>query len=506
MCINVHETGIKTERKAGTVSRIRVPELLAPAGNMDCLKAAIDAGCDAIYAGADRYGARAYAGNFTSEEYVEAVDYAHLFGARLYLTLNTLIKPHEMTDIYDFVRPFYEAGLDGVIVQDIGVASLLLKEFKDMEVHASTQMSVSSVYGVRLLQDMGITRVVPSRELSLKEISEIYENTGIELECFIHGAMCYSYSGMCLMSSMLGGRSGNRGRCAGPCRQPYSASGIQSRSSKACERDTAQLSGRSRQVIMQPEDSTKRHGQRGREGTYLLSMKDLCTIDILDELIMAGIASFKIEGRMKSPEYVYGVTSIYRKYIDKITRDIDAPYKPDEADRRRLTELYSRGGISEGYYHRHNGLSMITVTKGAYKREDKEKYTAERRRIPLDARLEVYAGETVSLTVRAGTTARNIQNNSGYIKGGTAEMMREAAGICVTVTGETAEKADKHPMGSEELKKQIMKTGDSEFCFDQIDINTDGKSFVRVSSLNALRRDAINKIRGRLLNDHKRSL
>ncbi len=485
----MYKEGITTEHEAGAVSRVRVPELLSPAGNMDCLKAAVDAGCDAIYAGADRYGARAYAGNFTSEEFVEAIDYAHLFGARLYLTLNTLIKPDELDNIRDFVRPFYEAGLDGVIVQDLGVVTLLLKEFKDMEIHASTQMSVSSVYGVRLLQDMGISRVVPSRELSLKEISEIYENTGTELECFIHGAMCYSYSGMCLMSSMLGGRSGNRGRCAGPCRQPYSV-----------------LNTKAANGALENMKNKGRAGNKDDKGIYLLSMKDLCTIDILDELIRAGIASFKIEGRMKSPEYVYGVTSIYRKYIDKITSDINAPYMPDEADRRRLIELYSRGGISEGYYHRHNGLSMITVAKGAYKREDKERYTAERRRIPLEARLEVHAGQTVRLSVKSVEAVGGTKNIGRYSKSLAEEEHGENDGISVTVTGETAEKADRHPMGAEELRKQIMKTGDSEFFFCTMDIDTDGESFVRVSALNALRRDAISKMRGRLLNGHKRSL
>nr|MCR5747232.1 U32 family peptidase [Lachnospiraceae bacterium] len=386
-------------------------------------------------------------------------------------------------------KPFYEAGLDGVIVQDLGVISLLLDEFKDMEVHASTQMSVSSVYGAKLLRDLGVKRVVTSRELSVKEIKDIYDITGLDLECFIHGAMCYSYSGMCLMSSMLGGRSGNRGRCAGPCRQPYSM-----------------------------EDRKKRNAS----GKYLLSMKDLCTIDILDELIIAGIASFKIEGRMKSPEYVYGVTDIYRRNIDSILSRPDPDYRPDEKDRQRLIDLYSRGGISEGYYHRRNGLSMITIEKGSYKREDTEKLDMDHRKLPLKAYLEVYTGCDMSLTaeyeIRDGSPANDAQsitedinpdkghmapnNNGDYVK------QQEPSGdnISVTVSGDVAEAADKRPMTEEDLKKQLLKTGESDFYFDEININTDGKSFVRVSSINALRRKVIEEIRSRLINGHKRSL
>lgn len=451
-----------------------LPELLAPAGNMACLDAALSAGCDAVYAGLDRFGARAYAGNFSPDEFLLAIDRMHLFGKKIYLTLNTLIKPEEFKEIYDFVKPFYEAGLDGVIVQDMGVIPLLRENFREMEVHASTQMSVSSVYGAKLLKDHGISRIVTSRELSLKEIREIKTGTGAELECFIHGAMCYSYSGLCLMSSFLGGRSGNRGRCAGPCRQPYSAGKMKER--------------------------------------YLLSMKDMCVIDILDGLIEAGIDSFKIEGRMKSPAYVYGVTEIYRRNMDLILENPDRPYTPAEEDRKRLTDLYSRGGISEGYYHRQNGQAMITMEKGAYKREDKDGSEIKQRRLPLKAELYVYAGEPVRLAVSPSDIpyenlciqpanslpASENDQDTGYGASKTD--------ILINLEGGIAEKAANRPMGKEDFIKQLNKTGDTDFSFDSILVDTDGESFVRVSALNELRRSALDMMKERLTDEYKRSM
>ncbi len=413
---------------------------------MKCLEAALAADCDAVYAGCDRFGARAYAGNFSSDELIDAIDRMHIFGRKLYLTLNTLIKPDEYKELYSFMKPFYRAGLDGVIVQDLGVVSLLKNEFGDLHIHASTQMSVSSAYGAEFLRKHGISRVVTSRELSLKELCEIRAHSEVELECFIHGAMCYSYSGMCLMSSFLGGRSGNRGRCAGPCRQPYSAGGI--------------------------------------KDSYLLSMKDLCTIDILDELINAGIASFKIEGRMKSPAYVYGVTGIYRRCIDLITENKNESYRPSGNDRKRLTDLYSRGGISEGYYNKRNDKTLITVEKGAYKRKDTGDTEIKRKRFLLKGKLRAYAGQEMVLSVEPVTRP----------------------GMDVTVTGDMVLKAERHPMTQEDFKKQLIKTGDSDFMFEGLDIDTDGCSFVRVASINGLRRRALEEIKERITNDHKRSL
>lgn len=429
-----------------SVNKNEKPELLSPAGDMECLKAALAGGCDAVYAGVDRFGARAYAGNFTPDEFLSAIDRMHLFGKKIYLTLNTLIKPDEFRELYDLIKPLYMEGLDGIIVQDMGLVSLLSSEFPGISIHASTQMSVSSAYGAGLLKEMGVSRIVPSRELSLEEIKGIKKETGMELECFIHGAMCYSYSGLCLMSSFLGGRSGNRGRCAGPCRQPFSAGRIKEK--------------------------------------YLLSMKDMCVIDILDELIRAGIDSFKIEGRMKSPAYVYGVTGIYRRSIDRIMGEPDIKYKPLKDDRSRLTELYSRGGISRGYYYRHNGLKMITMDKGSYKREDKSKAEFEDCRLPLKARLEAYTGHELQLEISPS----------------------DCPDIRIRASGDVAEPARSHAMTADDYRKQLKKTGDFVFSFESIDIDTDGNTFVRISSVNELRRRALDMMTERLTDGYKRSM
>ena len=199
------------------MSEPKAPELLAPAGNMEALEAAVKAGADAVYVGGSLFSARAYAGNFDTEELKKALDFCHLYGVRLYLALNTLLKENEIGLVKDFLAPVYEWGLDGIIIQDMGVAALVAREFPLLPLHASTQMSISSHYGAALMKELGFTRIVPARELSLSEISRIKQETDIEIESFIHGAMCYCYSGRCLFSSFLGGRSGNRGRCAQPC-------------------------------------------------------------------------------------------------------------------------------------------------------------------------------------------------------------------------------------------------------------------------------------------------
>ena len=242
-------------------------EILAPAGSMDSLKAAVCAGADAVYIGGTRFGARAYAKNLTETELLGAIDYVHIHGRRIYLTVNTLLKEAEIGQLYDYLLPYYLEGIDGVIVQDIGVVAYLRQYFPKLPIHASTQMTITGEDGAAFMKEKGITRVVPARELSLPEIRRMKEKTGLEIECFVHGALCYCYSGQCLLSSMIGGRSGNRGQCAQPCRLPYRAEG---------EREAD-----------------------------LMSLKDLCTIEMLPELIEAGIDSFKIEGRMKQPDYVY---------------------------------------------------------------------------------------------------------------------------------------------------------------------------------------------------------
>ncbi|HBA70404.1 MAG TPA: hypothetical protein DCZ40_13770, partial [Lachnospiraceae bacterium] len=241
---------------------MRKVELLAPAGNYECFLGAVHAGADAVYLGGTKFGARAYADNFTEDEVCNAIRYAHIYGRKVYLTLNTLIKERELEEVYEYLLPYYEAGLDGVIIQDLGVFQAVGEWFPLLPRHVSTQMTVTGSLGAAYLKELGAARIVPARELSLAEIKEIKKNVNIEIETFIHGAVCYCYSGQCLFSSMIGGRSGNRGKCAQPCRLPYEI----------------EKSGRK---------------------IHPLSLKDMCTVELLNQLIEAGIDSFKIEGRMK---------------------------------------------------------------------------------------------------------------------------------------------------------------------------------------------------------------
>ena len=261
-------------------------ELLAPAGSYEGFEAAIGAGADAVYVGGAAFGARAYAKNFGEEELLRAIDTAHIHGKKLYLTVNTLLKNRELSEqLYEYLLPYYKAGLDAVIVQDIGVFQFIKEHFPGLHLHASTQMAISGPEGMRFLEKLGASRVVAARELTLEELSEMHRESPIEIEAFIHGALCYSYSGLCLMSSILGGRSGNRGRCAQPCRLTY---------------DAAQ----------------DKNAFRGKKQKCPLSLKDLNTIGLLPDIIAAGVTSLKIEGRMKQPQYTAGVTAVYRKYLD----------------------------------------------------------------------------------------------------------------------------------------------------------------------------------------------
>ena len=307
-------------------------ELLAPAGSFDSLKAAVSAGADAVYLGGSRFGARAYADNFNEQELCEAIRYAHLHDCDLYLTVNTLLKDRELEELGPYLRPYYESGLDAVIVQDIGVLSYIREYFPDLPVHASTQMTILGAGGAAMLKELGAVRIVTARELSLDEIQRIHETVDIEIESFIHGALCYSYSGQCLFSSMLGGRSGNRGRCAQPCRLPY------------------RLYNGS-----QPVNS--------KEEAYLLSPKDMCTIELLPKILKAGVSSLKIEGRMKRPEYTAGVVRIYRKYLDRYLEYGDRGYQAAKEDLEELKTLYNRGGFSKGYYQIRNGRELLSLTR-----------------------------------------------------------------------------------------------------------------------------------------------
>ena len=425
-------------------------ELLAPAGDYNCFLAAINAGADAVYLSGEKFGARAYAKNFSEDELIKAIDYAHIFNRKIFLTVNTLLKDKEMEELYDYLLPFYRAGLDGVIVQDIGVISYIRKCFPDLPVHASTQLAITGLEGIKLLDKLGVKRTVLAREVSLAEIEYIHNNSNMEIETFVHGALCYSYSGKCLFSSLVGGRSGNRGRCAGSCRQPYN------------------------------------------DDQYILSTKDICCLSIIPDLIEAGICSLKIEGRMKSPEYVYGVTSIYRKYIDIYYKnnslnkeEIKNRYftgKLFNKDNETLTRLYTRGGNSKGYYYKHNDRKMISLDDASYKSyKSDEKLSLNDKnddcKIKIKGYLYAYPNEKLSLTI-----------NDSFIYEG-----------CAVST------AQNRPLDVETVVKQLNKTKDTEFEFCNIDCNIADDAFVRISDLNELRREAINLYRNSLLSEFRRA-
>lgn len=435
-------------------------ELLAPAGDMACFKAAVNAGADAIYLGGEEYGARAYASNFSKDELCQAIDYAHLFNVGVYLTVNTLVKERELEGLCAFLAPLYEAGLDGVIVQDFGVLEVIKENFPYLPLHASTQMCITGKYGAEVLKEYGVSRIVPARELSLEELLEIKKETGIEIETFIHGAMCYSYSGQCLFSSFLGARSGNRGRCAGPCRLPYSAF--------------------------------------DKKQVYPLSLKDMCTLPIINKLIDAGIDSFKIEGRMKNPYYVAGVTSVYRKYIDlyengknekeyferELTKSEE--FKKDLAF---LQSLYVRTSLETGYYYRHNGKEMVTMHKPGYETGDekqfsflKEQFLDRDKKIELKCQISVNAGEIITLKIC------------------------DQKGNSVTSRGtDPVQKAQKRPVTAEDVKKQLLKTGNTAFYFSDVSVIMSGEVFVPLKEINELRRDALEKMESLLTWHYKRN-
>ncbi|MCH5259788.1 MAG: U32 family peptidase [Lachnospiraceae bacterium] len=426
-------------------------ELLAPAGNYEAFMGAVNAGADAVYLGGDKYGARAYADNFSTEEICQAIHTAHFMGKKIYLAVNTLIKETELEGLYGWLLPFYEAGLDGVIVQDLGVLCYVRDHFKGLALHASTQMTLTGPGGVSILQEQGVERIVPARELSLEEVRTIKDQTGIEIECFIHGAMCYCYSGKCLLSSILGGRSGNRGRCAQPCRLPY----------EIYENNT---------------------GINGVE--YPLSLKDMCTITYIPQLIEAGIDSFKIEGRMKKPEYAAGVTALYRKYIDLYEKKGADGYHVEREDLEKLHSLYIRSEVQTGYYERHNGKEMITLHQPSYAGSDPELlerirtvYLHEPDKQPVKMRTVLKIGEAACLQITGNQ------------------------GTDVTVYGNVVEKAQNMPLQEENIRKQLIKTGNSLVSVSECEIVMQGDVFMPVSALNELRRKGVEAFERQYIED-----
>ena len=437
-------------------------ELLAPAGSYEGLQAVVKAGADAVYIGGSMFGARAYANNPQQDEMLEAIDYAHIHGKQIYLTVNTLLKNKELYgQLYDFLAPYYQQGIDAVIVQDLGVLSFLKKEFPNLPIHASTQMAVTGAKGVALLKEAGVSRIVTARELSLKEIHEIYKETGMEIESFVHGALCYCYSGMCLFSSMLGGRSGNRGRCAQPCRLPYTAY-------------------KDREQISQEEQA------------YLLSPKDMCTVDILPEILQAGVYSLKIEGRMKRPEYAAGVTSIYRKYLDLYEKN-PKNYGVTSEDRQILLDLYQRDGFNQGYYHSHNGKEMMAVVN--QKEQNKKQKIAGKRNELLFEQLKKEYLDTKK--------QEKINGNFILFANSPAILDLDFQDIHVQVMGDIVEEAKKQPLSADRVEKQMRKTGQTPFVFDTLEIMTDEAGFLPMQSINELRRQGLEK---EILKKYRRAL
>ena len=512
-------------------------EILAPAGSMECLKAAIAAGADAVYTGGALFGARAYAHNLTEEELLEAIDYVHLHGRRLYLTVNTLIKDREMEkQMYDYLLPYYRQGLDAVIVQDIGLFRFIRKHFPDLPIHASTQMTLTGVDGAKFLEKEGAQRIVTSRELSMAEVKKIADETELEIESFVHGALCYCYSGQCLFSSFIGGRSGNRGQCAQPCRLLYRT----------------------------PE---------AKRPQYLLSLKDICTLELIPEMIESGIYSFKIEGRMKKPEYAAAVAFQYRKYADlylKYYEECPAEedpaayamkkYRVREEDRQMLLDLYNRGGFHTGYYHTQNGREMISLNRPNHAGVPAVKVLAKKgRNVTAKALTDLYPQDIIELPMRKGREkadnytckdavrkGMNVQipvfadtpfkrdeiwmrtRNSTlidtlreeFVNGKIKERIcgtfrlypQEKATLTVkcrdaeiTVAGEKAQEALSQPMSRERIEKQLRKTGNTEFEFSFLKVEIGEKVILPMQSLNELRREALETLEKVLCEKYRRS-
>ena len=488
---------------------MREIEVLAPAGSFDTMKAAYKAGADAVYMGGPMFGARAYADNADAGQMLSAIDYAHLHGRKLYMTVNTLLKNTEIEgQLEDYIRPFYEQGLDAVIVQDLGVMEMIHTFFPDMAIHASTQMTVCGTDYGKWLRDHGASRIVTPRELDLSEIADMKQQTGVEIETFVHGALCYCYSGQCLMSSMIGGRSGNRGRCAQPCRLPWTF-----------------------------------HSDSREKSGYLLSPKDLCSLQLLPDLIDAGVDSLKIEGRMKKPEYAALTAYLYRKYTDRYLTGGREHYHVDQADLEQLMDLYNRGGFTDGYFYRHNGQEMMSVKRpnhsglnigqGRINRRGEMEIQPMKtlgagdvlelpdgqsvkldKAVSVGGRLKVkYTGKSFKQTCSVMRTrnesliqsvAEQYVKNSdlkeklyGYVsisKDLPARIDVYYRDMHICSEGAVVQPAQKRPLTEEEIRRRLMKTGGTPFEFDQLEISLDEDCYMTVQELNQFRREALDAV------------
>ena len=501
----------------------RKAELLAPSGNFDCVKAAVNAGADAVYLGGRAFGARAYAANFDNEELERVCDLCHSFGVKVYVTVNTLYKDEEFPELYSFINALYTMGVDGLIMQDLGAIRMVRQTWPDLPVHASTQLTANSLDDVKLYEEMGLKTVVLSRELNLTEIKHIASSTNIRIETFIHGALCVSYSGQCLMSSVLGNRSGNRGKCAQNCRLCYEL-----------------LQGK--QVVT--------------DG-HLLSTKDICTLTLLPELLSTGVASLKIEGRMKSPEYVAGVTGIYRKYLDLYYNG--EPYRIDPKDILILQQLFNRGAFSKGYLQTHSGLTMMCpthpkhwgVSAGKVLAYDHKKQTAsirfEKDMIPgdgIEIRTDNEEGVGTYLNKAASAGQKSLVGIRGDIRenqavyqtydkrlmdtlktryetisrkvpveafvsihtGKGAELTLTTADMTVTVRGEVPTPAQNQPLTAETVSAQISKLGNTIYTCENISVDLEEGLYLNKSSLNSLKNNAAELLRNQTISAAKRIL
>lgn len=502
-------------------------ELLSPVGDFECLKAAVQNGANSVYFGANLFSARAFAHNFDEAELKKAIEYAKLRGVKTNLTLNTLIKDNEFDDAIKLASKAYEFGIDAIIIQDLGLAKKLIELFPDLPMHGSTQMTIHNLNGALKLQELGFKRVVLSRELSLTEIEYICKNTSIEIECFVHGALCISYSGQCLFSSMLGGRSGNRGKCAGPCRLPY----------KLIENDKAIDSG------------------------YLLNTRDLCGLEFLPQLINAGVDCLKIEGRMKSPEYVATVTNIYRKYIDLAYSKND--FNINIEDKKTLLQAFNRGNFSSGHLDSSENKNLVFKEKpnnmglfiGII-----QKYNPNKGHITLKIQEKLNIGDTISVgnengsykiselmnkntnlketqvgqTVTIGRMKGNIKVGDKVYRLSSKELttiakesykkevkktalnctvsIKKNTPISINIKSYTKngiyknldisckldyipEIAQNRPLDKETIIKQISKTTDTPYYFKNINIDLDKNLFLpKISILNELRRTALSNV------------
>lgn len=503
-------------------------ELLAPAGSMESLYAAVQNGADAVYLGGTKFSARAYASNFDEENMIKAVEYCHLYNVKIYVTVNILLKESEIVEALEYIKFLYEIGVDALIIQDTGIAELVKRNFPDFEIHASTQMTIHNGEGAILLKKLGFSRIVLSRELSLDEVKYISKDLGIETEIFVHGALCICYSGQCLMSSMIGGRSGNRGRCAQPCRLPY--------------------------------DIINKKTGKSHKG-YILSPKDVCTIENVKEIIESGTSSLKIEGRMKRSEYVAGVVSSYRKAIDGAYKElgIDDGHLDNVSikdEKKKLLQLFNREGFSKAYMFGNIGRDMMSYNfpknTGVFLGKVNKDLTI---RLEEDIRLqdgvrfgnegftvfkivknskdveEAYRGDVVKLkptkykagdmlyktsdTKMLSVLAKSYENVYGRKTDIELEVKFKVGEPIVLntccnnkkykVIGDEVQKALNKPMDKEKLSKNLRKTGDTPFEIVNIDFDEFEEGFLPVSSINAVRRELIEKIMEDLKKVGKRS-